>query len=157
MGNDRKQCLTTRRNVGDNHVDDQGQRNEPRAESDDKKQAASEFKRRDKVGVQYGRGYAKIGKEVYDLADISQLSPAGLHELPSPIQPYGEQERRCEARRRANQQAIVFLEVFGHVDTLSFLTLAGGHNQPNSAHGANHVSSSRRWSSSDAALFSNPY
>ena len=47
-------------------------------------------------------------------------------------------------------------EEFDHVVTLSFLTLAGRHNQPNSAHAANHVSSSRRCSSSDAALFSNP-
>src|SRR3984885_906659 len=157
VGEDREQGLSIRRNIGDDHVDDQGQRNEARAEPEEEKQATSELKRRDKIGVEYGRGYAKRGKEVYDLTDISQLSPAGLHELPSPIQPYGEQERRCKARGRTIQQAIALLEVFDHLVTLSFLTLAGGHNQPSSAHAGNHVSSSRRCSSSDAALFSNPH
>src|SRR5580704_19738083 len=76
IGDDREQGLSIRRNVGDDHVDDQGQRNEPRAEPEKEKQAASEFKRRDKIGVQYGGRYTKIGKEVYDLTDISQLPPA---------------------------------------------------------------------------------
>src|SRR5258708_18540910 len=127
------------------------------AECKKEKEAAAEFKRRDKIGVQYGRGYAKFGKEAYDLADIAQLSPAGLHELPSPIQPYAEQERRCKARRRTNQQVIVLVDIFDHSLTLSFLTLAAGHNPPNSAHAANHASSIGRCSSSDAVLLLNPH
>src|SRR5258708_29933944 len=79
-----------------------------------------------------------------------QLAPASLHELPSPIQPYGEQKGRFEARRRANQEAIVFLDQLDHhFEIVLFFFLparAGGHNPPNSAQAANHCSTINRCS-----------
>src|ERR1700688_2227163 len=57
IGDDREQGLTIRRNIGDNHVDDQGQRNESRAEPEQENKAPPKFNPQNKKGFNTRRGY----------------------------------------------------------------------------------------------------
>ena len=62
--------------------------------ADNQHQASGKLQAGDEPCVERRCGYTQLGKEAHNLMDIGQLPPSGLHELPSPVQPYGEQERR---------------------------------------------------------------
>ena len=48
--------------------------------------AADEFQAADEPGVQGRRGDAETGEEVDDFVDVPEFAPAGLGELPSPVE-----------------------------------------------------------------------
>ena len=93
---------------------DERKGNQSGAKPKNQQKAAAKLKSRDKICVQRRRGYTEVGEESDHFPDIGQLAPTRLHELPSPIQPHREQKWRLQARRYANQQAIVVLSSCCH-------------------------------------------
>jgi len=83
--------------VRDSHIGGQQERDDARTKSDGEQDAANEFEPRNEVCVQCRRGNAEGSEVICHFAEVAQLAPPGLHELPAPIETNDQEEWRFQA------------------------------------------------------------
>src|SRR5215472_11324135 len=81
---------------GDKHRSGKKECDGAREESENEQDASEELKPRDEVRVESRERDVQRGEEVDDFRLITQLSQAGLYELPAPVDAHEQQQRRTE-------------------------------------------------------------
>src|SRR6185437_4018924 len=93
FGKDRLQRFAVGGEVGNSHVHEEWNGNQPGSEPNKEQDAAETFQQRNEPGIEYRKRNAQIGKKADRLGDVLQLAPSGLPELPSPIETHEQQQR----------------------------------------------------------------
>src|SRR5579883_920069 len=96
---DRSQRFAICRKVSSEHIAGQQKSSEPRCQAKNQQHAAEEFQRCNRRGHQARSGNSQAGKKLLHVWKVVQLAPAGLHELPSPVEPHQQQKGRIQSRR----------------------------------------------------------
>lgn len=78
VGEDRFQRIRIRRDVGDDHVEREQERDEPRAQPGHQKPAAETLQEGDKPSIHARQRDVQALKKIRDVRDAVQLAPAGL-------------------------------------------------------------------------------
>src|SRR5271165_1944386 len=106
LGKNRHQCSAIGSDVSDKHIDGEHQCEQTAAEPNCQQNATEELKTTHEIGVQRGRRNAEAGEELHHMGQVVELAPAGLAELPSPVQPHEQKEQRLQGIATADEERI---------------------------------------------------
>jgi hypothetical protein len=106
IGEERHKGIVVGRPVGDQHAAGEQETDEARPKPKNQQDAPEELQPGAKVRVERRKRNVEAGEEIGDPADVVQLAPAGLRELPAPVEPNGEQKRGLQIGSRLRSERV---------------------------------------------------